>query len=246
MFEYRLIGHRGEPAHWPENSLRGFRAALEAGACYVETDVQITADRVPVLCHDDSLLKMTGHDLPVTETTSSDVLALPAGFPERFGDRFGGESIATLGEFAAMLAQWPNARAFVEIKLTSVLAFGVRPVVDLIVDALVRVRAQVIPISIEYRALQYLRTNTELPIGWVLPEWSDATRRLADVLEPEYLFVDRKCVPGLTETLWQGPWRWAAYTANRTFEIEHLLEHGFDLVETDVISQMMRDLKERG
>lgn len=241
-----LIGHRGEPTHWPENSLRGFRAALEAGACYVETDVQITADRVPVLCHDDSLLKLTGYDLTVTETTLSDVLALPAGFPQRFGDRFGGESIATLGEFAAMLAQWPNARAFVEIKLASILAFGVGPAVDLIVDALVRVRAQVIPISIEYRALQYLRANTELPIGWVLPEWSNATRRLADALEPEYLFVDSKRVPGPTETLWQGSWRWAVYTANRTFEIERLLAQGFDLAETDVISQMMRELKERG
>lgn len=242
----RLIGHRGEPARWPENSLRGFRAALEAGACYVETDVQITADLVPVLCHDDSLLKMTGHDLTVTETTVSDVLALPAGFPERFGDHFGGESIATLGEFATMLAQWPNARAFVEIKLASIQAFGVRPAVDLMVDALVRVRAQVIPISLEYSALQYLRTNTGLPIGWVLPEWNDATRRLADALEPEYLFVNRKRVPGPTETLWQGPWRWAVYTANRTFEIERLFAHGFDLVETDVISQMMRELEERG
>ena len=145
-----------------------------------------------------------------------------------------------------MLAQWPNARAFVEIKLASIQAFGVRPAVDLMVDALVRVRAQVIPISLEYSALQYLRTNTGLPIGWVLPEWNDATRRLADALEPEYLFVNRKRVPGPTETLWQGPWRWAVYTANRTFEIERLFAHGFDLVETDVISQMMRELEERG
>ena len=41
-----LIGHRGEPESWPENSLAGYRAILEAGARYIETDVQITADGV--------------------------------------------------------------------------------------------------------------------------------------------------------------------------------------------------------
>ena len=240
----RLIAHRGEPLHWPENSLRGFRAVLEAGACYVETDVQITADRIPVLCHADSLLRITGHDLPVTETTLADILALPAGHPERFGDRFASNRIATLSEFASLLAEWPKASAFLEIKSASIRAFGVGSAVDLVLEASARVRTQCIPISFEYAALKYLRTNTALPVGWVLPEWSDATHRLADALGPEYLFVNRSRVPGPTEPLWPGPWRWVVYTANRTSDINRLLRRGFDLVETDNISRAMRELQE--
>ncbi|MCG6967984.1 MAG: hypothetical protein LJE59_15910 [Chromatiaceae bacterium] len=239
----RLIAHRGEPLHWPENSLRGFRAVLAAGACYLETDVQITLDRTPVLSHDDSLLKMTGRDLPVTQTRLADVLALPAGQPARFGARFASERIPTLGAFAALLAQWPEARAFVEIKLASIQAFGVEAVVDLILDALDPVRAQCIPISFEYPALQYLRANTGLPLGWVLPGYSDANRMLADRLAPEYLFVNRRHVPRASASLWPGAWRWAAYTANRPAEVERLFTRGFDLVETNDIRRLMHSLK---
>ncbi len=63
-----LIGHRGEPETWPENSYQGFEAVLRAGACYIEADVQITADGVAVLSHDPSLLKITGLNRTVAET----------------------------------------------------------------------------------------------------------------------------------------------------------------------------------
>ena len=63
-----LIAHRGEPASWPENSYQGFEAVLRAGVRYIETDVQMTADGVAVLSHDPTLLRITGHDLVVTDT----------------------------------------------------------------------------------------------------------------------------------------------------------------------------------
>lgn len=242
----RLIGHRGEPLHWPENSLRGFRAALQAGARYVETDVQITADRVAVLCHDDSLLKMTGHDLPVTRATLAKIRALPAGYPARFGDRFAAERIATLGEFAALLGAWPNARAFIEIKSASIQAFGIGPVADLTLDAIGAARTQCIPLSFEYPVLKDVRSKSGLPVGWVLPEWNAAARRLADALAPQYLFVNRRRVPDRTEPLWPGPWQWVVYTANRTADIERLFARGFDLVETDDIGRVMHELAQPG
>ena len=60
-----LIGHRGEPDNWPENSLAGFKAVLAAGASYIETDVQLTADGIPVLSHDPGLLRVTGQDIVI-------------------------------------------------------------------------------------------------------------------------------------------------------------------------------------
>lgn len=40
---------------WRENTLRSFKAAAESGAAFVEFDVQVTADGVPVIWHDDTV-----------------------------------------------------------------------------------------------------------------------------------------------------------------------------------------------
>lgn len=47
-----VIAHRGASAVAPENSLTAFEEAIKAGADYIETDVHLTADGIPVLMHD--------------------------------------------------------------------------------------------------------------------------------------------------------------------------------------------------
>ncbi len=56
----QLVAHRGYPRRYPENTLQGIQAAIDAGARYVEFDVQITADGVPILMHDVSLMRTAG------------------------------------------------------------------------------------------------------------------------------------------------------------------------------------------
>ncbi|MCB1723370.1 MAG: hypothetical protein H6959_09740 [Chromatiaceae bacterium] len=234
-----LIAHRGEPEHWPENSLAGFRAVLAAGSPYVETDIQFSADGVPVLCHDESLLRATGRDIQIAATPLVEIQAIPAGEPGRFGDRFGDERIPTLNEFGNLLAQWPAVRAFVELKAAGIGAIGVEAAVTATTTALGPHAGQCIVISFDYPVLEHVRNRHPLPIGWVLPEWSDANRTLADRLAPEYLFVDHRRVPSTPQPLWPGPWRWVAYTVNARDEIERLLARGFDLVETNDIRRLM-------
>ena len=50
-----LIGHRGARGLFPENTLEGFAAASALGLDGIELDVAVTADGVPVVCHDPSL-----------------------------------------------------------------------------------------------------------------------------------------------------------------------------------------------
>ena len=45
-------GHRGARAAFPENTLVAFAFAIDAGADYIELDIQATHDRVLVVCHD--------------------------------------------------------------------------------------------------------------------------------------------------------------------------------------------------
>jgi glycerophosphoryl diester phosphodiesterase len=68
-----VIGHRGAAAYAPENTLASFREARRRGATWVETDVALTADGVPILMHDDSLKRTTGIDRLVADTRRADL-----------------------------------------------------------------------------------------------------------------------------------------------------------------------------
>ncbi len=241
----RLVAHRGQPLQIPENSLNGFDAALQAGAQWVETDVQITADRVPVLCHDPSTLRLTGVDYQVVDTTFDVISRLSAGYAERFSETFSQQRISPLSAFAQLVAQWPSARAFVEIKLQAIEAFGERETVRLVVDALKAAIGQCIIISFDYSTLCYIRSETSLPIGFILTEWSDAERQRCLDLRPDYIFVNHLRLEEDTP-LWQGNWKWVAYTANEPPLVRRLLTSGFDLVETDDIECVAAQLGETG
>ncbi len=49
-----LVAHRGYMEKYPENSLSAIRAALEAGACMVEFDLQMDAEGQLILLHDEN------------------------------------------------------------------------------------------------------------------------------------------------------------------------------------------------
>ena len=74
----KVIGHRGAMAYAPENTLASFREARQRGAAWVEIDVKLTADGVPIVMHDDSLKRTMGVDRLVAETPRAE---LPAEVP---------------------------------------------------------------------------------------------------------------------------------------------------------------------
>ena len=54
-----IIAHRGDSFHAPENTLEAGLLAWKSGAAAWEIDVQLTRDGVPVVLHDESLLRTT-------------------------------------------------------------------------------------------------------------------------------------------------------------------------------------------
>ena len=69
----KVIGHRGAMAYAPENTLASFREARRRGATWVEIDVKLTADGVPIVMHDDSLKRTMGVDRLVAETPRAEL-----------------------------------------------------------------------------------------------------------------------------------------------------------------------------
>lgn len=74
-----VIAHRGASSYAPENTLRAFELAAARGLDWVETDVMLTADQIPILHHDDNFERTTGYDALVSQTPLDVVQTLNAG-----------------------------------------------------------------------------------------------------------------------------------------------------------------------
>ena len=62
----KLIGHRGVKNISPENTLDSIELAYKLGLDWVEIDVKISRDFVPILLHDDTLDRTTnGKGIPL-------------------------------------------------------------------------------------------------------------------------------------------------------------------------------------
>ena len=66
-----VVGHRGARRDAPENTMAAFRAAGARGATWVEFDVRLSSDEVPVVIHD----PMTRDDQRVVDLTSDELAA---------------------------------------------------------------------------------------------------------------------------------------------------------------------------
>jgi glycerophosphoryl diester phosphodiesterase len=72
-----ILGHRGRPTHdTPENTLAAVEAALAEGADGVEVDVRLTADGVPVCCHDPGLQRVAGVARGIRTLTLAELAAV--------------------------------------------------------------------------------------------------------------------------------------------------------------------------
>lgn len=237
-----LVAHRGQPDVYPENSLQGFRHALNAGARFIETDVQITSDAVPVLSHDAHLLRLTGKQIIVADHDFQQIQSVAAGYPERFADQYADYRIAALSELAGLLKPCPDVTAFIELKQAAINNFGMKAV-DLIIQALKPVMRQIVLISFNDDALAYAASQHQLTTGWVLPEWSEENRRQAEKLKPRYLFLDQEMIgEDAWQGLWPGPWKWVAYTLNDAQSLQQLVAvTGIELIETDRYSALKQE-----
>ncbi|MBV9880437.1 MAG: glycerophosphodiester phosphodiesterase [Gemmatirosa sp.] len=74
-----VVGHRGNSAHAPENTLASFRQAVALGADALELDVRLTADGHVVVHHDATLDRTTDGTGAVAATPLARIAALDAG-----------------------------------------------------------------------------------------------------------------------------------------------------------------------
>ncbi|MFD3925081.1 glycerophosphodiester phosphodiesterase [Streptomyces sp. NPDC058614] len=80
---FLTIGHRGVMGVEPENTLRSFIAAQQAGLDLIELDLHLSKDGALVVMHDAEVDRTTDGSGPIAEKTLGELRALDAGRGER-------------------------------------------------------------------------------------------------------------------------------------------------------------------
>jgi glycerophosphoryl diester phosphodiesterase len=236
------VAHRGNAAEFPENTLPAFRSALELGVRFLELDVHLSRDGVPIVTHDHLLARTTGLPGSVFDHDASELASVEAAETQRFGTRFAGTRLALLREVLQLLAGRPEITLFIEIKRASLAQFGHDHVVSQVLEVIRPWRSQCVVISFDLGAIHRARRLGDAPIGWVLEAPDDHSRLKYEALQPQFLFCDHLKLPPAGR-LWQGPWRWVIYEVATLPLALSLAERGADYVETMAVREMSAALR---
>lgn len=109
----QIVGHRGNSAHAPENTIPAFREAFVNGADAVEFDMQVTKDRKIIIMHDLTLNRTTNGKGAVKEKNELDIRKLDAG--QWFSPKYKGAKVPTLSEVLSVAKAF-HKPVFAEIK----------------------------------------------------------------------------------------------------------------------------------
>jgi glycerophosphoryl diester phosphodiesterase len=97
----KIIGHRGAAAYAPENTIEGVHTTADMGVTWVELDVKLTKDDIPIIFHDDTLERTTNGHGNVRDYTYADLCDLDCG--AWFSDGFYGTQIPALEDMIEVL-----------------------------------------------------------------------------------------------------------------------------------------------
>lgn len=228
---HRLVAHRGLPVRFPENTLAGAEAAIACGARFLEVDVQLTRDGVPVLVHDRRLERLCGRDLDLFELDLADIAGLDFNEPGRLGPDLTPAPVGRLADLATVVARHPELRLFVELKPESLEHFGREPMVAAAAAAVAACAGQVVFISFDLPALEVVRLMGGFPVGVVHHHWAFHRDPVLARLAPEYFFCSKAELPAAGALGLDGRLL-AVYETVSPGEAADLLARGVDLVET--------------
>ena len=159
-----VTGHRGAPRLAPENTIPSFLKAIELGVDFVELDVRLTKDGIPVVIHDDKVDRTTNGSGPVSLYTLEKLKTLDAG--SWFSSEFRGIRIPTLCEALEAI----DGKVFVEIELKE--DGAVEPVVE-IVEELGLVRKVLVSSFQLDRLKRAKKICPKIPLVWIVEKLNE-------------------------------------------------------------------------
>ncbi len=115
----RVVAHRGDSKHFPENTIEAFTSAVSMDIDVIETDVHLSKDNVVVIWHDDTLDRNTDGEGRIEDHNLEELLEYDAGYTfskdegKTFPFRNKGVKLCTLDE---VLSKCPKQRFNIDLK----------------------------------------------------------------------------------------------------------------------------------
>jgi glycerophosphoryl diester phosphodiesterase len=221
--------------------LAAFRRAVELGATFIETDLQLSRDARFVAIHDATLDRTTSGRGPVSALTLAELRELDAG--SWFGPQFAGERIPTLDEIL-QFARESNTVFYLEIKARGAWGLLEHSLVGALRNA--GEAAQAVVISFDSGTLAAVRRlEPTLMTGFLYDRvCPDAVERALGVgarqLAPRGDLVTRELVgqarrAGLQVVTW---------TINESVQMRALIAAGVDGIMSDYPDQLVALLRQ--
>ncbi|ABM03840.1 Glycerophosphodiester phosphodiesterase [Psychromonas ingrahamii 37] len=230
----KITAHRGGSSLAPENTLAAFNKAAELGCEWIEIDVQLSIDEVPVVIHDQTVERCTDGSGAVSSMTLDSLKSLDAGL--WFGEEFRDERIPTLEE-TLLLARNTNLNVNIEIKLYRqddlvLLCEKIKKVIiDLDVEA-----SQILFSSFNIEALKYMQYHQPQIRRGLLVETIPANvlLLLAEIeaysLHCNYVFLKEQ----QAKLIKKSGYQLYCYTPNSPQQVSQHWDWGVDMMITDV------------
>ena len=237
MLKPVFIAHRGYASAFPENTLIALDAARQAGAKFVEVDIQLSADLVPVLFHDRNLqrlCKQTGaiHEYDFSELENFNVTDM-----EKFADKYVNNKITTLQIFIDYLKLHPELNAFIELKRSMIEKFGEECVLEKLLPLFDGMKKQISFISYNQAILKTIHSNTDYATGIVVDDWAEYNHD-AD-WKSEWVFCSSEGLPENNAELEIKP-KIAVFEVGNIGLAKHLMAKGIFHLETFRIKEMLQ------
>ncbi|MDD5543084.1 MAG: glycerophosphodiester phosphodiesterase [Acidobacteriia bacterium] len=240
----KLIAHRGDSAHAPENTLEAFRRAIRCGAPAVECDLQRTRDGQWTVLHDAILGRTTNGRGLVRRKSAAELRRLSAGYRRKFGDKFLTEPIPTFEDLLRLLQPW-GVHLYAEIKREAL--WGRSKYLESLVTPVDvhKMISNLTFISFDWRALKALHTlNSNLSLGLLFEHhqprrlFAAAERIGAKILIGHVGVVERH--PDLVTWAHQLGTPVGVYTVDSLERLRKLERLGIDAAATNRICEFQR------
>ena len=188
-----FIAHRGYAAAYPENTLIAIDAARQAGAEFVEVDIQISADLVPVLFHDRDLQRLCQQTGAIHDYTFSQLQQFNVTDVEKFANQYANNKITALQVFIDYLKEHPKLNAFIELKRSMIDKIGEESVLNTLLPLFGGMKEQINFISYNQSILKNIHENTDYRTGIVVDEWQYYNKNAG--WQSEWVFCSAEGLP---------------------------------------------------
>jgi glycerophosphoryl diester phosphodiesterase len=239
------IAHRGASGHAPENTMAAFRRAVELGATFIETDLQITRDAQVIAIHDFTLDRTTTGKGQVHLLTLDQIRALDAGswYSGAGVGAFAGERVPTLGEILDF-AKEHDIIIYLEIK--SGPAWGVEhAVVAALRDQ--NASARVVILSFDPSTLDSVhRLDSTMMTGFLCEHPSnDLVERTVRAGARQLVARGDLITPSVIEKAHHAGLQVVAWTINEPEQMLRLIDVGVNGIITDYPDRLLSILRDR-